>query len=91
MEQIRDDVNKALDLDKRVRNVEISQARTETLVTTLTTDVTRMHADLGGELKAARAEIKAAGVKPPFPWAAISAVAAVFLTLQTTAVLIFTR
>lgn len=84
-------VDDKLQLDDRLRTVEVSQARTEETVKSLSADVSDMKHELAMEMRGMRGDIKQLGTPKPFPWAAVSALVAVFIALETVAVLIFTR
>lgn len=66
--QARDEILSHIDIDGRVRSVEIKQATTATELTSLKDEVRSMKADLITEIRAS---------KPPSPWPAVSALAAV--------------
>lgn len=84
-------VDDRINLDGRLRNVEISQARTEETVKALSSDIGEIRHEVAVELRGIRGDIKQLGQPKPFPWAAVSALVAVFMAVETVAVLIFTR
>lgn len=68
LRQVRDELKADLQLDGRVRQVEIQQATTATELTNLRDEVRAMKTDIVTEIRAS---------KPPSPWPAVSALAAV--------------
>lgn len=68
LSQVRDELKADLQLDGRVRAVEIQQATTATELTSLRDEVRSMKTDIVAEIRAS---------KPPSPWPAVSALAAV--------------
>lgn len=68
LSQVRDEILSHVNLDGRVRHVEIQQATTSTELTSLKDEVRSMKTDIVAEIRAS---------KPPSPWPAVSALTAV--------------
>jgi hypothetical protein len=66
--QVRDEILSHVNLDGRVRHVEIQQATTSTELTGLKDEVRSMKNDIVAEIRAS---------KPPSPWPAVGSLAAV--------------
>ena len=101
MEQIRDDIQRSLDHEGRLRAVELSQARTETALTSLTAEVKKVHVDMATglqqiqtshalSLEGLRNDLKELS-KPRSPWPAVGAFAGVAIALMGFFALIYQR
>lgn len=66
--QVRDEILAHVNLDGRVRKVEIQQATTEAVLSSLKDEMRQTKTDIVAEIRAS---------KPPSPWPAVSALAAV--------------
>lgn len=66
--QARDEILQHINLDGRVRHVEIQQATTEAVLSSLKDELRQTKTDIVAEIRAS---------KPPSPWPAVSALAAV--------------
>lgn len=76
LRQVRDELKADLQLDGRVRAVEIQQATTATELTSLRDEVRAMKTDIVAEIRAS---------KPQSPWPAVSALAAVLAVVLVVA------
>lgn len=68
LSQVRDEILAHVNLDGRVRKVEIQQATTEAVLASLKDEMRQTKTDIVAEIRAS---------KPPSPWPAVSALAAV--------------
>lgn len=82
LSQLRDELVTHIDLDGRVRTVEIKQATTETALGLLRDEVRTMKNDIVAAIEAN---------KPKSPWPAVSALAAGLSVVLVLAAAIYTR
>lgn len=68
LSQARDEILSHINLDGRVRSVEIKQATTEAVLASLKDELRQTKTDIVAEIRAS---------KPPSPWPAVSALTAV--------------
>jgi hypothetical protein len=68
LRQVRDEIIQHVNLDGRVRKVEIQQATTEAVLSSLKEELRQTKTDIVAEIRAS---------KPPSPWPAVGALAAV--------------
>lgn len=78
--QVRDEILASVNLDGRVRRVEIQQATTEAVLSSLKEEMRTTKTEIVAEIRAS---------KPPSPWPAVSALAAVLAVVLVIAANIY--